>query len=78
MLISYGTIYFTDSLIRCGAGRKFDEIGSDNIRTRIYNRGVTYRSGLHTVAGNLYRPGRPDAHLCPAKSMVETPTMAAP
>ena len=26
----------------------------------------------------LYRPGHPGAHLCPAKSMVETPTMAAP
>ena len=24
-----------------------------------------------------YRPGNPGAHLCPAKSMVETPTMAA-
>ena len=27
---------------------------------------------------NPYRPGHPGAHLCPAKSMVETPTMAAP
>ena len=25
-----------------------------------------------------YRPGHPGAHHCPAKSMVETPTMAAP
>ena len=25
-----------------------------------------------------YRPGHPGAHLCPAKSMVDTPTMAAP
>ena len=25
-----------------------------------------------------YRPGHPGAHLCLAKSMVETPTMAAP
>ena len=24
-----------------------------------------------------YRPGHPGAHLCPAKSIVETPTMAA-
>ena len=25
-----------------------------------------------------YRPGHPGTSLCPAKSMVETPTMAAP
>jgi len=25
-----------------------------------------------------YRPGHPGAHLCPTKSMVETPTMTAP
>ena len=27
---------------------------------------------------NPYRPGHPGAHLCPAKSMVETPTTTAP
>ena len=27
---------------------------------------------------NPYRLGHPGAHLCPAKSMVETPAMAAP
>ena len=27
---------------------------------------------------NPYRPGHAGAHLCPAKSMLETPIMAAP